>query len=192
MVLYYILCMARIALHPPLAWLDQGLRILETQGRDALTLENLAQGLGATKGSFYHHFKNLADFRTQLMAHFEYESTFKVIKQGENIADPKAKPATVLDEIVMQAAHNWPRAESVLRAWSLEDSEVRATIRAIDNARIEYGTRLFYRLTGSRTRAKAMIKVLYALLLGSEQLEWDNPGAYYTTVFNEFKKLYHI
>ena len=49
------------------AWLDHGLRTLARQGADALKVGPLATALNVSRGSFYWHFKDIADFRTQLL-----------------------------------------------------------------------------------------------------------------------------
>ena len=49
------------------AWLDHGLRILARQGAEALKVGALATGLQVSRGSFYWHFKDISDFRLQLL-----------------------------------------------------------------------------------------------------------------------------
>ena len=49
-------------------WLEVGLKTLGEFGENGLTIERLTGTLGVTKGSFYHHFRNVEDFREQLIA----------------------------------------------------------------------------------------------------------------------------
>ena len=44
----------------PEDWVMAGFRALAADGPQAVRAETLARGLGATKGSFYWHFKDLA------------------------------------------------------------------------------------------------------------------------------------
>ena len=49
------------------AWLDHGLRMLARQGATALKVGDLAAGLNVSRGSFYWHFKDIGEFRLQLL-----------------------------------------------------------------------------------------------------------------------------
>ena len=83
-------------------------------------------------------------------------------------------------------------AERVLRAWALEDAEVRLAVERVDRARMVYGRKLFLAMTGDRAAAARMIRMLYALLLGAEQLDRSGPKRVRAAVFAEFKALYGI
>ena len=64
-------------------WLDAGLVLLAEQGAPSVTIERLAERLGLSKGSFYHHFKGMGGYRTALLEHFEAERTTRFMEQAE-------------------------------------------------------------------------------------------------------------
>ena len=48
-------------------WLVAGLTLLGSTGSPDLTIDQLTDYLGVTKGSFYHHFKNYQDYVEQML-----------------------------------------------------------------------------------------------------------------------------
>ena len=46
-------------------WINSGLRTLATEGASALKVGAMAAALGVSRGSFYWHFKDFADFRAR-------------------------------------------------------------------------------------------------------------------------------
>ena len=71
-------------------WLDAALAAMAAQGTTGVNVEQLARSLGATKGSFYHHFDN----RDALLA--AALDRFAEIVQGDldaaaTIADPRER-----------------------------------------------------------------------------------------------------
>ena len=55
------------------------LALLATEGPAALRMRTLCERLGVTWGSFYHHFRDLAEFRTRLLAWWETTATGTVV-----------------------------------------------------------------------------------------------------------------
>ncbi|MFI2031118.1 TetR family transcriptional regulator [Streptomyces buecherae] len=119
-------------------WLEAGLAALAADGAGAVTIDRLCGDLGLTKGSFYHHFKGITGFRTELLAHFEAESTTRFIEAVEGVSGPAgAKFARLLD-LALADEGDRPGLEVAVRAWALGDAEARAAQRRIDERRIAY------------------------------------------------------
>ena len=59
-----------------------------SQGTDALTIDRLARGLGVTKGSFYHHFRNQADYRAALLKYWEQAGMADMVDLPETPMEP--------------------------------------------------------------------------------------------------------
>lgn len=140
-------------------WLDEGLRLLAEQGAPALTIDRLADRLGLSKGSFYHHFKGGPGFRTALLAHFEAERTTRFIEETEKV--PQADRLRALLDLVL-APGPGPELESAVRAWALQDAEAREVQERIDRTRSAYVTEL--------CGDAAVGQALYLIVVGAGQV----------------------
>ncbi|WEV24052.1 TetR/AcrR family transcriptional regulator [Streptomyces sp. 71268] len=119
-------------------WLEAGLAVLAADGAGAVTIDRLCGDLGLTKGSFYHHFKGITGFRTELLAHFEAESTTRFIEAVEDVPGPTGAKFTHLLDLALADEGDRPGLEVAVRAWALGDVEARAAQRRIDERRIAY------------------------------------------------------
>ncbi|HEY4567991.1 MAG TPA: TetR/AcrR family transcriptional regulator [Kribbella sp.] len=150
-------------------WLDAGLELLAAEGAPAVTIERLTGQLGVTKGSYYHHFKSAAGFKTALLEYFETKFTTRLIDAVERTPDvePAAKLRRLLD-LVLSDPDN-AALEIAVRAWALQDAEVRAAQERVDRARTEYLKQLCRGL-GAAVDPDRFAQLLYLILIGAEQV----------------------
>jgi AcrR family transcriptional regulator len=151
-------------------WLEAGLAIATRDGIRALTIERLCAGLGLTKGSFYHHFKGIRGYKSDLLAHIEAEHT------GRFIADAEAAGASGHDKIqrlldlVLEAHAGSRDLETAVRAWARQDAGVRAFQERVDGMRVDYLRTLWLELGGRPEEAERMAMLLYLILVGAQQV----------------------
>ncbi|HZX07826.1 TetR/AcrR family transcriptional regulator [Kribbella sp.] len=149
-------------------WLNVGLQLLETEGAPALTIERLTGELGMTKGSFYHHFGSAAGFKRALLEYFEAQHTTRLIDtiEGE-AASANAKLQHLL--LLVLADPDASALEIAVRAWALQDPEVRAAQERVDGARTAYLKKL---CRGLRVDVDPdrFAQLLYLILIGAEQV----------------------
>lgn len=177
--------MARLRKHD---WLIAGLSFIAERGVAALTIENVTAALGVTKGSFYHHFKSFADYKTALLVFFEQEGTLDIIQSVEQDAAPTAR-LTRLFEIASSYA---PALEIEVRTWALQDDEVRRVQARIDAQRMGYLSELCTEIVGDTTRATIMAQLAYTILVGSMHVQPPLPLQARRRLFDEFRQLYQI
>lgn len=146
-------------------WLAEGLALLEEAGAEALTIESLTNRLGVTKGSFYHHFANYQDFKERLLEFWEEEGTLRIIQWAEQEASPPDKLARV-----MQASLHPSRLDVALRAWALQDEQVRVHQQRIDQQRLAYLEALVFATRADRLYAQQMARVIYSIYVGSQHI----------------------
>src|SRR5918995_3183975 len=72
-------------------WIRGALSAIATGGIAAAAVEPLAVRLGATKGSFYWHFRNRDHLITEALLTWEREWTDELIIEYERIADPRQR-----------------------------------------------------------------------------------------------------
>ncbi|KUH83189.1 MULTISPECIES: TetR/AcrR family transcriptional regulator [unclassified Mycobacterium] len=116
-------------------WIQAGYAILAEEGIKALKLESLCSRVGATKGSFYWHFTDMAGYRAALIRAW-----------GELRDDDRRHFATLTDlpprqrlSQMMSAlvdARHWT-LERAMREWARTDADVAAGVRASDTRVLE-------------------------------------------------------
>ncbi|TCC53609.1 TetR/AcrR family transcriptional regulator [Kribbella capetownensis] len=150
-------------------WLEAGLELLADEGAPAVTIERLTGELGVTKGSYYHHFKGAAGYRTALLEYFEARFTTRLIDTVER--EPDAEPLMKLQHLLRLVLSNQDNAslEIAVRAWALQDPEVRAAQERVDRARTEYLKGLCRGFT-TGVDADRFAELLYLILIGAEQV----------------------
>ncbi len=93
-------------------WLEAGLICLRDGGEAALTVEKLCAALGRTKGSFYHHFDDIAAYHEALLdlwADRHTEWPIQTAKRGSRVQQRRQLRAAVgkLDLRLERAVHAW-------------------------------------------------------------------------------------
>jgi len=142
-------------------WLEAGLSALAREGARALTIDNLANGLHVTKGSFYHHFSSTEEFKLRVLAYWERRLTFDIVAEVEAVSQPE----DFLDRFVDTLTRNPPDAERAIRAWALDDDEVRQHLERVDVMRVERAA-AWFRLGTSEAESRVVARSMYALLVG--------------------------
>ncbi len=154
-------------------WVAAGFRALVAGGPSALKVESLARSLGATKGSFYWHFADLADLRSRMITLWqrlgEAEITGAIRASG---LKGSAALAALIDRISISPHENLggAGAEPAIRAWALEDPVVAEAVARVDSARLEVLQIFFLEAGLPAERAKQSAEIFYASFLGLEAL----------------------
>ena len=116
-------------------WARAALAAIARGGVDAVAVETVAAELGATKGSFYWHFKNRDALIQAALDRWEHGRTDAVIEELEREPDP----ATRLTKLLAAAFERGPadRAEIALLANPDHPAALRA-VRRVAERRIAY------------------------------------------------------
>ncbi|MBP2216994.1 TetR/AcrR family transcriptional regulator [Arthrobacter sp. CAN_C5] len=151
-------------------WIVEALKVLAANGPSHLTIDRLAGNLRLSKGSFYHHFKSLAAFREQVLAHYEWESTTSLIASVEKheSQDPLRKLERLVDLAIEPSSQTG--LQIAVRAWAMQDPEVRKVQERLDRTRLDYGSRLWREAGCHPQEADLRAKSLYLLIIGGRQI----------------------
>ena len=95
-------------------WVEKGIKLLTQEGVQALKLERLCEALHKTKGSFYHHFRDMDSFVGVLLETWAERQTTHPILYAETQDSPGQKLKR-LGERVSQLDH---RLDQMIRVWS--------------------------------------------------------------------------
>ena len=115
-------------------WIRHGLRTLAKDGANALKVGPMSAGLNVSRGSFYWHFRDIADFRSQLLRSWQERSTDRVIQELEA---QKAEPGR-LKHLLKRALATKRGLDRAIRSWALEDQDVAKVVATVDDRRIAY------------------------------------------------------
>ena len=173
-------------------WFVAGVKILLADGPQGLTIDALCQTLQVTKGSFYHHFGSYDGFKEQFLAFYEKEGTLDVISDLADLPTAKEKLHRLLAMVVEYSKKQVEDPEVAMRAWALQDTAVRQTQLRVDGRRRDYVQTLCEEIIGDATQAKTVAHLLYAILVGSEQMQPPIAGDDLQHLFNECLRLYDL
>lgn len=162
-------------------WFSTALSIMEREGFSKITIENLCSRLKVTKGSFYHHFKNMDDYIEAFMKYWLNDSTMNLIKETERIENINQR-----QEVIRKLAIERPQKYGqIIRAWSYSNDIVKKYLQEADATKLEYLITLRIANGTDKENAKYISMIEYALLVGIQQLFPDMPNT-------ELEQLYEI
>lgn len=142
-------------------WIDQGLRTLASGGVGALKVGAMADKLNVSRGSFYWHFADIADFKSALLRSWQERMTDQVIQDVAGKDEPDR-----LKYLLKRAFAARPRLDRAIRTWATEDRSVAAIVASVDAERIAYIARLLVVAGAARKLALARATFLYWAYLG--------------------------
>ncbi len=119
-------------------WIKLGLRTLAKDGANALKVGPMSTALDVSRGSFYWHFHDIADFRTQLLQSWQERSTDQVIQELER---QKAEPGR-LKHLLKRALSTKRGLDRAIRSWAAEDEDVAKAVAIVDDRRVAYIARM--------------------------------------------------
>jgi AcrR family transcriptional regulator len=146
-------------------WTRTALETLADDGLRAVTVERLAAKLGATRGSFYWHFRDRADLIDAALRQWERANTTDLIPDLEAIDDPAQRLRTLFDTV-----YERPVDKIEIRLFSITDPQVAAATARVARARLEVIRQIFTDLGLDRRQAEARAWLGYAFYVGHHQL----------------------
>ena len=154
-------------------WAEAALQLIAEKGLGALTISTLAARLGATKGSFYWHFKGRDELLAAALARWE-RSVGEMIRGLDAIPDHRRRL-----ELNLDAASQPPRSRSLYAALAeaAEDPVVRKVLQRVASLRIDYLDVCYRGLGLAAAPARAHAVLAYAAYRGLLQLAHEAPGS---------------
>jgi AcrR family transcriptional regulator len=122
-------------------WLEQSLAILAEQGTSQIRIDELAQALGVTKGSFYHHFIDRADLVRSAVQYWDAKYTREIgTKLAKLTGTPQEKLWLLMQAIVDE---DLTRYDVAIRALASREPKLRRLIKKADQFRLATVRSLF-------------------------------------------------
>jgi AcrR family transcriptional regulator len=145
-----------------LDWIEHGLRTLANGGANALKVGPMATKLKVSRGSFYWHFRDIADFRSQVLQSWQERMTDQVIRDLEAA---KAEPDR-LKHLMRRAFVTKRSLDRAIRSWAAEDKDVATIVASVDARRVAYIAKLLVAAGVESRRALPRAAFMYWAYLG--------------------------
>ena len=154
-------------------WILAGLRALVQGGIASVKVEALARDLGATKGSFYWHFKDLGELHQTMLELWETVATTAITQTVRSSGrDPHGQLMLLVDMVSVRpgAAFGGVEIEPALRDWGRGDPLARAVLQRVDRQRLQ-DLQDFLRAAGvAEFELLPKAQLIYAAVIGLENL----------------------
>jgi AcrR family transcriptional regulator len=143
-------------------WIRHGLSVLAAEGAGALKVGPMADGLKVSRGSFYWHFRDIGDFRAQLLQAWQEEATDRVIRDLEARKDRPDR----LKQLMRRAFASSRRLERAIRSWAAQDRAAAAAVSSVDTRRVAYIASMLAAAGVDGQKAQRRAAFLYWAYLG--------------------------
>ena len=153
-------------------WIKGALDVISREGVDGVKIERLAREIGVSKGSFYWFFSDTNDL---LMRALEYWKTnlnnvvFDRIRMSEGTAKERINN---LVDMVFQSKLG--RYDGSIRAWAMQDTQVRSYVGKVDHERLVFLNEIFLESGLSNKSAKHQTHLFYRAMI-AESLLFEYP-----------------
>jgi AcrR family transcriptional regulator len=156
-------------------WAVEALAALSRGGVAGVAVEPIAQRLGATKGSFYHHFTNRDDLLEAALELWEQEHTVAVNADVDAASDDPRERLYLLIKAAIRMAETDPIGLKLLA--SADHPLVAPALKRVTASRLDYLTRLYGQMGQPKPAARRRALLTYSTYLGHIQLAHSTPSA---------------
>jgi AcrR family transcriptional regulator len=143
-------------------WIKHGLRTLAKDGANALKVGPMSIEMKVSRGSFYWHFRDIADFRSQILRSWQERSTDQVIQE---IEAEKTEPDR-LKHLMKRAFTGKRSLDRAIRSWAAQDENVAAIVASVDARRVAYIEKLLVAVGVESQKALPRAAFMYWAYLG--------------------------
>ena len=143
-------------------WVRHGLRTLAEHGPNGLKVGAMATALGVSRGSFYWHFVDIADFKTQVLDAWARGTTDQVRELVANAGDGVDRLSELM-RLVFGAGRQLDRS---VRAWAASEPPIAVLVADVDVKRAAFVSDLLREAGVAEPAATRRGAFLYWALLG--------------------------
>lgn len=143
-------------------WLRIGFEALSKNGFSALKADVLSKEQSVTRGSFYHHFKDVSDFHSALIARWREVATEQIIS-GLDALRPGREALRALILLAYDAVDSLERQ---MRFWAESDTMAASAIREVDLRRVDYIRCILVEMNINPYKAVVRAEIIYDAYIG--------------------------
>lgn len=149
-------------------WIEEGFRVLASEGDGSLTVDALCERLERSKGSFYHHFDGRPGYVRDLLETWERQATDRLIETGKSGAPVEDRLRAVNREV---AELKNSRLERAIRGWAAREPEAARVQDRVDRRRLAFLEELCAERMGAGEPASKMARVIQLVFVGAQHLD---------------------
>ncbi len=153
-------------------WVSYGLTVLANRGHGALKADILAKSLKVTRGSFYWHFKDVADYHEAVIELWRQRTTEDIITQINSVADSAMRLPTLFRTAL---GSNNTGLEKAIRAWALSDPNARLAVAEVETIRVRYLEKLLKAANAPTKSISSRAQILHWTFVGFSNLYGEAP-----------------
>lgn len=155
-------------------WLLAGQELLRAGGVAAVKLGALTDRVGATTGSFYHHFVDMQEYLDCLARHYGTEQVDAAIAAASQQPDPVARIRLTM---TASRRRRMRPLDNAMRVWAAGNPTARASVRRTDERILELLEAAFDDLGFSRHQSLLRARMLWSLHVAQIYAPWEKSEA---------------
>lgn len=148
-------------------WIRAALDALAEGGVAAVAVDRLTKSVGATRGSFYWHFKDRGELIEAALELWERENTTELVPEAEAITDPVERLRYLFRQVYEQPVG----AVEIALATAADEPLAAPVFVRVTEARLAFLRRIFTDLGLADAEANDRAWLAYAFYIGHHQLE---------------------
>ncbi len=147
-------------------WVRAALFAIAEGGAAAVAVEPLAERLGATKGSFYWHFRNREHLIASALEFWEREGTDDPIAELAPVSDPVERLRRLLEIAIGYEDDDAAGQADVGLLAAANDPVVGPVLRRVADKRLDFLERIFTELGFTAGESRHRARIAYSAFLG--------------------------
>jgi AcrR family transcriptional regulator len=147
-------------------WIRGALFAMADGGTAAVAVEPLAARLGATKGSFYWHFRNRDHLIAEALEHWEREGTDDVIEALTPVTDPIERLGRLLEIAIGYEEDDAAGQADVGLLAAANDPVVGPVLKRVADKRLDFLEQIFREIGFPAGESRQRARIAYSTFLG--------------------------
>ena len=127
-------------------WLELAVQAMSRECKTKFSLDSLIEAMPVSKGSFYWHFKDRADFLAALVEYWDRKDTQSVIDALENLPESASAADKLWELMCIVYEMDFGRYDLLIRSLALEFPNIREAVQTVDRKRLNTVRMLFSEL----------------------------------------------
>jgi AcrR family transcriptional regulator len=127
-------------------WLEMAIEAMTMECKSKFSLDSLLKAMPVSKGSFYWHFKNRADFLFALVDYWDRHDTQSVVDALDSLPEEATAADKLWELMGIVYEQQYGRYDLLMRSLTLEFPELHEAVTQVDQKRYQNVRQIFREL----------------------------------------------